>query len=586
MKRLFVLILSCFCFLPIFASPKNDTQVLKTGHWVYDNLYYLSSEQKLSLFLDTQPMTIGEIKFNFAQIDYDSLSENAKLRYKKLSDFLYKTDDFFKEDAFRLYINPRISPEFYYKTNKEIPWSFNYFINDYFITIPIILGFDNYFTIQTDAFIGKNGPSIQEPDNFTNIIYKGSHLEFLFPRFAYGSFGYNNDLWGFNFHIGTMGRNIGKTSIGSIIYNKTFETDSYALLNLYTKKFKYSMDVSEITNNRFLYLHTLNARLFKNFRLSVVEGSMINAPFELRFLNPLMIMHSYGARFDYNDFITPTQKKYYGESGCCAYFGVNFDYTPIKNLRIYGLYAQNEILDPGGSRSDESLSVPDSIGLQLGVDYDILLKNNDILKTNLEASYTSPYLYVKYTPDTSLFRNRWDMQSGGNVQSWIGSPLGPDSFAVNLGLKYDNSKFNVGLSYQLIIHGQNNSSMFSQKTSVNKVDQNGNPVEKITGVDEHNNLIKENEQEEVYSYYPPVQYNIADNDKDKINARDKGRYMWMSGTNEITNKIMLDASYNFTPKLKMFGKFVYTNILNHNNTEGKSEQGIELSLGCEYKLFE
>ena len=53
-------------------------------------LYTLFSEAKLSHFTDIQPMSIGEIKFYFNDIDYEALSDSGKQVYKRVSDFLQK----------------------------------------------------------------------------------------------------------------------------------------------------------------------------------------------------------------------------------------------------------------------------------------------------------------------------------------------------------------------------------------------------------------------------------------------------------------------------------------------------------------
>jgi len=553
-KNLFFVLLSLLSF-SLFAKSGNSTQMIKSGHWVYDDLEALCMESKTDFFFDTQPMTIGEMRFYFQKIPYEKLSENGQKTWEKVKEFLNKNNDFFPEEELRLFGNVKANPEFYYKSNTDIAWSFNYYIKDFLLTIPLIIGFSDYVTIEPDFIIGKNQPSIQDPYNFTNIVYKGEHFEFLFPRFAYGAAGHAFDKWGLNFYAAKEGLQIYNTQLGSIIYNRTFETDFYCSLNLYTEYLKYSLHVAEIDNKKFLYLHQVNLRPFKWLKVGVVEGSLLNAPFELRYLNPFMLMHQFGSWEQYEHLLTENEDYYYGEGRFSAYFGLMFEVIPFRNFKIYGLFAQNEILDLGGSRTDKALSVPDSIGFQLGMQYNINLKDNGLIKTYLEGIYTSPYLYVKQSPEWSLYRCRDNMQTSGDTESWIGSPFGPDCLAVLLKAEYDSQKkWNAGISYTFSIHGQNTSEyMFSQYD-----DELG-----------------------IYKYYPYTQYKLAETDDERIAARDKGRYMWMTGINTYKHQIKLNGSYSFMENLSVYGQGVYTiQIYNRDLI-----QGIEIGCGLEYQLF-
>ena len=61
-KNLFFVLLSLLSF-SLFAKSGNSTQIIKSGHWVYDDLEALCMESKTDFFFDTQPMTIGEMRF-------------------------------------------------------------------------------------------------------------------------------------------------------------------------------------------------------------------------------------------------------------------------------------------------------------------------------------------------------------------------------------------------------------------------------------------------------------------------------------------------------------------------------------------
>ena len=577
MKKNLLIVLFLSLSFSIFAKSGNSTQIIKSGHWVYDELESLCMESKTDFFFETQPMTIGEILFYFRKIPYEKLSANGQKNWEKVKAFLTKNEDFFPEEELRLFGNVKVNPEFYYKSNSDIDWSFDYYVKDFFITIPLIIGFSDYVTIEPDFIIGKNQPSMAKPDNFTNIVYSGDHFEFLFPRFAYGATGRVFDKWGFNFYAAKEGLQIYNTQLGSIIYNRTFETDFYCSLNLYTEYLKYSMHVAQVDNTKFLYLHQVNMRPFRWLKVGVLEGSLLNAPFELRYLNPFMLMHQFGSWEQYGHLLTENEDKYYGEGRFCAYFGLMFEVLPFTNFKLYGMFAQNEILDLGGSRSDQALSVPDSIGFQLGMQYNINLKDNGVIKTYLEGVYTSPYLYVKQSPEWSLYRTRDNMQTSGYTNTWIGSPFGPDCFAVTLKADYDSQKkWQAGVAYLFSIHGENSAeSLFGQKRTIKT------KVEKTYYDEDGEHKVYTDETEDIYSYYPYTQYKLAESDEERIAARDKGRYMWMTGNCIYKHQIKLSGTYSLLDNLSVYGQGVYTIQIYNSNVI----QGIELACGIEYKIF-
>lgn len=574
-KIVFALLISLLSF-SVFAKSGNSTQVIQSGHWVYDDLYTICAETRQTQFLENQPLTVGELKFYLRQIPYENLSFQGKVLYDKVKAFLTKSDDFFPEQELRFYINPRANPEFYYKSNPDIDWSFNYNYKNFLLTVPIIIGFSDYITIEPDVFIGKNYIASKDPYNFTNIPYGGGQFEFMTPRFAYGSTGITFDNWGVNFHVGKEQMQIGTAQLGSIIYNKTFETDAYFQLNVFSKWLKYTMNVVQVCNSKFFYTHELDFRVFRNLRLAVIEGSLLNSSFELRYLNPFMFMHQFGSWIDYGDKLTDAEKTIYTEGHFCAYLAFALEYVPVNNVRIYAMYSQNEILDLGGDRSDAALSVPDSLGGQLGVEVNIPL-DFGYIKAYTEAVYTSPYLYIKQSPNWSLIRERNDMLTGQKVYSWMGLPYGPDCFAVKAGTNlYTSEKWSCGISYLFKMHGENYPSIFKNKIHVKNIGTEEEP-EYITTDDE--------DDEEIYGYYPSVEYHTADNDDECIEAKNKGRYMWITGTPEISNQIAINGSYNFLTNLQVYGQLAYTFVYNTSNQPGKISHGVEIALGMEYRLL-
>ena len=563
MKKFFLFITTFFVLVFfIFAKSGNNTQIIKSGEWIYDAFDILNAESGETFFTQNQPMIVGELKLYLSKIDYDKLSSAGKKLYAKIENFLYSKDDFLPNEELRFFINLKVAPEFYIKPNNDISYSFDYCLQNRLLEIPVIFGFSDFITIQSDFFIGKNYSSMQSAQSFSNIPFNFDQIEFYFPRFAYGSTGKAFDNWGFSFHVGKEGLQFGNSKLGSIVYNKTFETDFYSDLSFYTERLKYSLRLGQLNNNTFLYFHELDVRPFKNFRFSMIEGSLLNSNFQLRYLNPFMLMHQFSSWTDNFSNTTKNENDYYGESHFCAYLAFTVEFTPFKNFRIYGLYAQNEILDLGGSKTDKSLSVPDSLGGQLGIEYNFLLPNDAYLRANLEAVYTSPYLYVKHSPQWSLFRSRTSPNMQGSVDSWIGSPFGPDCFAIQISSQYlPVLNWDVSIGYLFKIHGENNSK----------------------------NLFKQYDEElGIYTYYPSVKYEIAEkngNTQECINARDKGRNMWMSGIPEYTHSIIIKGNCSSFKYFDFYAQLIYSFIFNCNNVKNNFQNGIEFSIGGKYSIL-
>ena len=611
MKSFFLFFLLIAPSIPCFAVPSafyNKQQMIPAGHWIYDAIYCLSMESRQAPLADVAPLSVGELSMHFSAIDYESLSDSGKALYKKTQDFFEKrkyvadfSPVFF---GFNINVNPLIQA----KTNENIDWTFGtdytghlYGVNNEvidkdgnvtsvsknkyeeyasqsgflssqaslpFVSIPLYLGFTDNIMIETEPFVGNSFFGMTNDDCFVkNLPFSAGDFEFLWPRNAYGSAGKTFSNWGVNFHGAKQGLQIGRTMTGSIIYNNTFETDFYSQLSLYSPNLKYNMDVVEIDHNKFMYLHTAQFRPFfwKWLKCSVVEGTLINGPFELRYLNPLMIMHSFGSWTEYTD---DDEEKYYGEAHVCAYMGINVEMVPVRNLRIYFYYAQNEIQPANELESENGKTMPDSLGGQIGFEMNFPGKEGGWWNTGIEGIYTTPYLYVKQGADWSLYRARSNMQSKGSVPlcSWIGTPFGPDALGFQAKVGYKKPlKWDLEIDYLFLAHGTNSFGMF------------GNTVT-IDGV-------------EYYAYYPSVRYKLGKENSGSSysytpsQAEDDARSYALTGTIQYTNQLTLKGNYNFNEHFSINSYLTYSFIFNNKNVGGDFQQGIEISVGGSWALF-
>lgn len=560
-RKLFLIIVIILLSFQLFAQTNNG-YVFPAGHWIYNSLYTLAKEQKVTGFYENSMMTAAELKFYFDELDYDSLSDSGKLLYEKVAALLSPSEN--GNPAFTFIPQLRVNPEVYYKSNDDIPFTFNYNYKDNFLTLPLIVGFSDSVMMESDIFFGKSHIGAIQNNNYFNIPFREDEPEFMFPRHTYGAFAKVFDGWGLSFVMAKEGLSIGNTKTGSIFYNNTFETDAYMQMNLFAESFKYSLDIVQVDYSKNLYLHQVEARPWKQFKIGFMEGTQIVGPFELRFINPFMVQHSLSAWNDLNQDDSP-----YGEEKICAYFGFNFDWTPVKNVRIYGIYAQNEIQAPN-ERDRVGVLYPNSLGFQLGTDFTIPSRKDGFWNVSLEGIYTSPYLYYKHTAEASLYREREDNMSSDMIKTWIGTPLGPDCLAFETGFGYEKlSKWKWNVSYMLTMKGENDFSLFDEKSK---------PSATCT-----DDAKRGNPGTEYYSYYPVVAFRLDPSKYDE--CKEDAQDMWLHGIIQYTNQISAEAEYSFNEMLTASGRCTYTWIFNNNHISDVFEKGLELTFAIKYNVF-
>ena len=556
-----------------FAQVYSGRQAIPAGHWIYDSLYYLNLEQKKTSTLDNAPLTVDELYLNFEQIDKEKLSDSGKAVYEKAEGFFERKKFLFDFNGAKFSTNLILNPVGVIRTNPDVEWTYassytdskNYVSTSAMGTVytepvavfPFILDFGELFYIDVQPYAGA-GPFWSLTSDFyaVNIPTGKNGAEFfMWPLNANASVGKVFNGWGAELNVGRQGLEVGRTKTGSIIYNSTFQTDFYTQLNLFSPRLKYTMDVAQLDVSRFYYMHTAEIVPFSWIKLGIMEGTLVDGKFELRYLNPLLFMHAFSGWRQYE---SEEEHKYYSEAHYCAYFGWSFDITPCKYLRIYGMYAQNEIQSSVELNNDEDYSIPDSYAYQLGVEVSLPVKEG-YLTTSLEGVYTTPFCYLKQTKAASLARVREedaDSYGLGKIASWIGSPFGPDAIGGQLSAEYDcPMKFNAGLSYLFVAHGSNSFGLFDKKKTINGV--------------------------EYESYYPQAMY-LQGEDPEKTRAM---RTLALTETVQYTNRISLSGKYYFMKNLSAEAMAAYTFIFNNKGQDGVFAHGLELTLGARYSLF-
>lgn len=540
--------------------PVNSQKLIPAGHWVYDAIAEIFLDAgEVSFATQSAPLSISELKSYLYEINFKSLSSYAKSQYNRVFDFFETETSFVKSGLIDFGGNIIVTAELYPKSNEKIRRQDRYFYKGNFLSLPAFLSVADNIYIESDFSFGKNYWASQAisnyfnlPINFDGVSSAWAAAEYDWPRTAYLSIGFpilSESV--FNFRFGRGFQSIGNTQNGSILLSQNFETDFYSQLSFFSPNIKYTLDVTQVDVLQYMYSHKMEFRFFDKLALTLFEHAYVAAPFELRYLNPFMVLHGFSFWHSYEQ----------GDEQTCAYIGANVDFTPIKNLRLYVLYAQNEIRAP----DETDMTLPDSYGVQVGAETVFPLRNG-ALKGGVEAMYASPWLYIKHTPDNSLVRIKRQEVSllhGKPVTSWMGTPFGPDSIAASIKVGYEiPAKWSVFLDYLFLAQGSNS---FADLV-----------------------FVKDNEKKDILTdpYYPATIGGQEGTEKAGWDSAYHG-----PDPAQVSHRITVQGDYLFSRNISTSAKisysFVYDNrdIYEPSHIDSIMQHGLEISLSGTFKLF-
>ncbi len=557
MKKACLVVLFSVCLVFFsFAVGYGDQYLFQPGHRIYHSLEYVFTDSGSASFGISGPLSLGEIRRYINEIDFNSLSDAGKKEFYEIQSFLNQQYIGYESENMSMGINPVFTPEVFYKSNNDIEWENNYYTRDKLLSLPIMIGVSDVITFESDFFLGENFGTAWKNDNYTNIPQSMDSFDINFPKISYVSIGAKNEYGSFlNFKLGRGPLSVGKTQTGSIIFSENLVNTGYAQLSVFSPNIKVTSTVSELDVNKYLYYHVLDFRFFKKITFSMLEGVIVNAPLELRYLNPVMVFHGFGAWNDYKEYDAEHPGVTAGTtegSRVGSYLAVSMQYTPVKNVRIYGLYAQNQ-LQTASERNSGFGYIPNAIAGQLGITLNVPVKQN-YWSFTLEGVYTSPWMYILGHKNWSYISSWGELvgknQSGTNVDSgtmytWAGSPFGPDTVAAYFKMQYMvPEKWNIYSSYLLLGQGSN-----SDATRVG-----------------FNTF-----------YYPN-------------SAADFDRAQWTSPHStdteavKITNKMSIGGSYYFSQKILCSLQISFQHIQNNNFIYNNTDFGGEISFSTQINL--
>jgi hypothetical protein len=448
-----------FCGAAVFSLPKQ--KILYPGDPVYDSLAVLAMEQEI-VFLAGSTLTVMQIEQLLDRIDPASLSPSGLVRYNQVRSALAEDGALsLGSHILRFDLDPALQPELYFKTNKNLSWVYGRNQRLPFFPFAVSFSLASYLTIESDLYFGENRRLSDAHDNYFNFMYdkmidRVQNFDSNLPKRAYISAGYPfGQGMGINFRLGIGDDFIGRTRTGSIILSDNMKEPSYGNLTIYTPYLKYTADVMQLETTKYLYLHRININVFNRLSFSMVEGVMVNAPLEIRFLNPLMIFHgltsweTYRMKGGYNE-------QFFGggwEDRVGSFLGMIFDGRIWKYGRLYGMIAMNQLELPFVEGGPES-TTPDAFAFQAGYESFIPVSSG-YLNFGLEGVYTFPYMYVLDSVHWSFVRESKEVSNPDLIREWTGTPFGPDTIAGTLWAGYESSSlWSVYVSFLMAVQGE------------------------------------------------------------------------------------------------------------------------------------
>lgn len=541
-KLCWFLLFSFFAVARLAAVVPGAQALVPAGHWIYDDLDFLCMETGTVSFAVSAPRTVGEIKLYLEKIDTGLLGVAGRETYGRVKDFLEKTYPGFESGLLNAGLAVDFALEGYFKTNKDIAWNYPYQKRQPLVDIPFGFSLGDYLTVASSVTVAQNVEALIAHDNYVNFPFPLSKFDVNFPRSAYGSFGVMlSDDTGMNFRIARGAQSVGNTFSGSVVLSDYCSNESYAEFAVFSPKFRYALNVTELNPPRkdnmdpaYMYLHRLEFRFFEKLTFTLLEGVLVNAPLELRFLNPLMVWHGYASWNDYHGEGNNPEKNIVKKEA--SLLGVNLDFVPCKGVRLYFLYAMNQFQTAYERKHWPDSAIPNAMAFQGGLQLAFPV-GDGYVHGALEGVYTTPYMYLMEGADWSYMRDYDENIGMNNVREWVGTPFGPDSICavVSAGYKVPG-KWDAVLSYVFSVQGELS-----------------NPAV-VDG-----------------DYWPT--------------SVEQASVKTPTGTPQFTHRILLSGTWHITDKIRLETRPSYVLRFNAENKEDIFRQGFEFTASCAFSLF-
>lgn len=567
LKKLLLITLGSI-LLSVFSYARSRQEVIPAGHWIFDSLARIVMDSGRTDFVFYGPMTLGEIDYHLNKIDCESLSEDAARQYDTIKEYIeYETPVSFGSDILKIQGELEVNLEGYYKNEEEIERVYDYHRQKPLLNIPVKITMQDYFAMSMDLRVAQTQGYKIKHKNYSNVPLAADAFDLNFPHDYYFATGHDfTDSTGLSFIFGTMASNFNRSLSGSVAQSEYFTGATYADLSVWSGNFRYKMNVSQFNPDRYMYTHEIGMLLGSKLQFTARESLFVYAPMELRYLAPWNIFHGFAAWKDYET------RREGGESNTCDYMCLKLDYTPVRNTRLYGIFAMDQFQMPTEA-DDPDDCTPRGFGFQAGTEF-FVPYGDGAFHIWIEGTYTDPYMYIKASPNWSLVRYYQDLM--GPMQDdfyteWYGTPWGPDTVGGEISIGYENAgKWSVTFDYLFKACGE-----YSGDKVFRGLDWNWKDRDKSKDQDIYDKWV-----------YPSGDNDgKTDSNGNADTAKDRQNYRTPHGTTEYVNRIALRGTMTPAKGLSFMVQPAFTYVINSGNTEGETKKGVEIAVSVSKKFF-
>lgn len=464
MKR-FIVILSLS--LEMFALAVADTPYalfVENDHWIYDAMHILSVESRQTTLADRQPLSKGELAEYFSSFDNAVIPQASEPLYRMMQGYFSDHPFLFRRKYFAFDVNGIFTLQGQYVHNPENEVRLDSFLRynrtPAIVAVPMHVMFTSYADFFVNLSLKKNYWAAILSYPYTNVPLEGNAFEAAFPTQAGLSLGGRF----FNFTIGRGALNIGRSLAGSMLLADTVDRMDYITATFFYKKVRLSLNVVELEPTRFVFSHEAAFRPIEWLAIRLYEGIVLNAPFDPKYLNPMMIFHNFFGWREKTFNANASEES--GKSSIGCQFGLGVDIVPVRGLRLYGQYGQNQFQTSFElKRYPAARNIPNSLGGLAGIEY-IHPFNFGHFSVTGEFLYANPWMYIMENKHISLYHRRRDTVAGKGktnsyIEQWVANPYGPDTIGAFLQLVLtEPQKYRAKFGYRFLVKGENEDNFF------------------------------------------------------------------------------------------------------------------------------
>jgi len=447
----------CFADTPYALFVEND-------HWIYDAMHILSVESRQATLADRQPLSKGELAEYFSAFENAAMPEASQPLYRMMQGYFSGHPFLFSNKYLSFDVNGVFALQGQYVYKPENAVRLDSFLRynriPSVISVPMHVMFTPYIDLFTNLSLKKNYWATVYSYPYTNLPLEGNAFDAAFPHQAGLSLGSRFC----NLTVGRGALNIGRSLTGSMMLADTIDRLDYITASFFHKKVRVALNILELEPTRFVFSHEAAFRPLDWIAIRFYEGIVANAPFDPKYLNPMMIFHNF---FGWREkTFNGNASEEAGKSSIGCQLGVGFDIVPIRGLRLYGQYGQNQFQTAFELKNyPAARNIPNSLGGLAGVEYIYPFSFGHLSVTG-EFLYANPWMYIMENKHISLYHRRKDTVAGKGktqelINQWVANPYGPDTMGAFLQVAIiEPQKYRAKLGYRFLVKGENEDNFF------------------------------------------------------------------------------------------------------------------------------